>query len=456
MGGAPTIAAISTPLGTGGIGIIRISGPDALTVAGRIFIANSSKSISEMLGYTSVLGKIYENGSALDDAICQIFRAPKSYTGEDVAELSCHGGLWLLKTILRLCFENGAQPASPGEFTKRAFLNGKLDLTQAEAVMDLISAKGQSAAKAAFSARKGKLSTDINEIVEELTAQSAHLAAWADFPEEDLEELDIPKLAAVIDGCIQKIDALLKTYDSGRISREGVSTAIIGKPNVGKSTLMNLLAGEERSIVTDIPGTTRDVVEDNVRLGNFVLRLADTAGIRETLDPVELEGVARSRSQMLVAELVLAVFDSADSLSGEDIALLEQLEGKPCIAVINKIDLPGKLDAALIKSKLRHVVAISAKTGEGRRKLEKAVTDILGFSKLDASAGIVANERQRLCLQNANDSLNQAMTALTRGNMLDAVNVCIDFALDELLSLTGKRVSDHVINEVFSKFCVGK
>lgn len=450
-----TAAAIATPHGAGGIGIIRISGPDAFAVAGRLFRANSGAEITNMRGYTSALGRVYENDEPVDDAICTVFRAPKSYTGEDVAEVSCHGGIWLLQKVLRLCIENGARLAEPGEFTKRAFLNGKINLSQAEAVMDLISAHGQSAAKAALSARDGAVSKQVNEIACALISQSAHLAAWADFPDEDLEKLDQNALEDTLSKAAINIDTLLGTYDTARILREGISTAIVGRPNVGKSTLMNLLAGEERSIVTDIPGTTRDVVTDTVSLGEFTLHLADTAGIRDTDDLVEKAGVDRSVKQMHTAELILAVFDSADVLSNDDRGLLNVLENRPCVAVVNKTDLGQKLDICEIEEKIPRVVKVSAKHGHGREELEQAVIELLGLTNLDTSAAMLQNERQRQCLINAKDTICDAKTALNSG-MLDGVGACVDYALDALLELTGERASDRVVDEVFAKFCVGK
>ncbi len=450
-----TIAAISTPLGVGGIGIIRISGPGAFDVAGRVFRANNDKNIEKMQGYTSALGRVYDGDTPLDDAICSVFRGPKSYTGENVVELSCHGGIWILKRALRLVLENGALPANAGEFTKRAFLNGKLNLTQAEAVMDLISAQGSSAAKSALSARDGAISVKVKQAADLLIGQSAHLAAWSDFPDEDLEKLDITLLVGVIDTAEKSITTLLATFEAGKILREGIATVIVGKPNVGKSTLMNLLAGDERSIVTDVAGTTRDVIEDTVRLGDFVLRLADTAGIRDTIDPVEQAGVSRSRGKIQTAELILAVFDSSDEIDNDDMNLLKELEGKPCIAVINKIDLPKKLDISTIQQSIKCFVEISAKGGSGLSELEAAVTTLLGLSSIDTSSAIITNERQRLCLVKAQNSLKDAKTAI-EANMLDAATVCIDYAIDELLALTGERASERVVDEVFAKFCVGK
>lgn len=450
-----TVAAISTPYGAGGIGIVRISGPAAFMVAGKIFRANNGCDIGKMRGYTSALGRVYESGEPFDDAILQVFRAPLSYTGEDVAEISCHGGTWILRNVLRICVQNGAEAAPPGEFTKRAYLNGKLSLTQAEAVMELISAQGRSAAKAALSARDGSLSNEINEVAKELIGQSAQLAAWADFPDEDLQELNRDALMKSIVNAEEEITRLLKTCDTGRILREGISAAIVGKPNVGKSTLMNLLLKDERSIVTDMPGTTRDVVEDSVMLGGMLLRLADTAGIRDTHDPAEQAGVERSRKKIDTAELIFAVFDSSDVLTREDEELIKTLADKPCVAVINKVDLPQKLDNTKIVSNIPRVVQISAKNDEGINELETQAAEILEVTKLDPTAAIVWNERQRLCLKNAHDSLCDAKNALV-SDMLDAANVCIDCALDELLTLTGERASDRVVDEVFSKFCVGK
>lgn len=451
-----TIAAIATPMGSGGIGVVRMSGPDAFAIVGRIFRGNGGKAPCEMAGYSGRLGRVFDGNGDIDDAICFVYRGPRSYTGEDVVELSSHGGVWAVQAVLRLCLDNGAVAAAPGEFTKRAFLNGKLNLSQAEAVMDLIGAQGQSAMRAALAARDGALSTKIAKIVENLLAQSAHLAAWADYPEEEIETVDSGELLTALQGANTQIDVLLATYDQGKILREGVATAIIGKPNVGKSTLMNLLAGQQRSIVTDIPGTTRDIVEDSVRLGDCVLRLADTAGIRATDDPVESVGVARAKAQMETAQLILAVFDSSDLLDEQDLQLLELLADRTCIAVINKTDLTQWLDIDAIRRKIPRLVRLSAQSGEGRDELELLVLEVLGLNELDPSAAIVANERQRHCLLEARQSLGEAVAALEAMMTMDAVNVCIDYALDALLSLTGQRASDKVVDEVFARFCVGK
>lgn len=451
-----TIAAIATPLGTGGIGVVRLSGTEAISITKQLFRSNSGRDLAAAAGYTGMLGRVFDGEGDLDDCIATVFRCPRSYTGEDVVELSCHGGVWVIQAVLRLCLQNGAVAAGPGEFTKRAFLNGKLALSQAEAVMDLIGAQGDAAMRAALSARDGRLSTETGRIVETLVAQSAHLAAWADYPEEDIEAVDSGELAAALDSAVGEMGRLLATWDRGRILREGVATAIVGRPNVGKSTLMNLLSGGERSIVTDIPGTTRDIVEESVRLGDFVLRLADTAGIRETSDPVERIGVDRAKEQLETAGLILAVFDSGDALTAADRALLELLRDRPCIAVINKIDLPPMLDVAAVEACIPRTVTLSAKSGRGKAELEAQVSALLGMEHFDPAAPMVASERQRQCLETARTAVEEAAAVLRSGMTLDAVNVSIDFALDALLTLTGSKASEAVVDAVFSRFCVGK
>ena len=290
-----TIAAISTPLGTGGVGVIRISGPDAIRTAEAVFSPAGGQPLSASHGYTAHYGRLRDREGEFDEAVATVFRAPRSYTGEDVVELSCHGGLYLVQRTLRAVLDHGASLAGPGEFTKRAYLNGKLSLAQAESVMDLIGAAGRQSAQAALAGRDGALSHKIDGIAAELVDQAAHLAAWNDYPDEDMESVTPEPLAAALRSSLRECQALLDGYDTGRILREGVDTAIIGRPNVGKSTLMNLLAGTQKSIVTAIPGTTRDVVEETVLAGEIVLRLADTAGIRDTDDPVEQAGVQLAR-----------------------------------------------------------------------------------------------------------------------------------------------------------------
>lgn len=451
-----TIAAISTPNGAGGMGVIRISGENALAVAESVFSSVSGKKISEMKGYTASFGKIMDDDEMIDEAVALVFRAPHSYTGEDVVEISCHGGMYVTRRVLRAVISHGAAPAGPGEFTKRAFLNGKMGLTEAESVMDIISANGEQSARAALGIKEGRLRRKIDEVRTQLITQAAHLAAWADYPEDEIPEVDETELKAALYDSAEKLSALLKTYDAGKLMREGVDTVIAGKPNVGKSTLMNLLSGCERSIVTNIPGTTRDIIEETVILGGIPLRLSDTAGIRTTDDPVESIGVSRARDRLLSAGLVFAVFDASIPLTDDDRELISLLENAPAVAVINKTDLDVKIDDAFIRERIKHVVSISAKNGSGISELEAQVSQIVGTSGLDTTQGILATERQKADAQKALTLIEEARLALDAGVTLDAVTVVIEDAIDSLLELTGERVTEAVVDKVFSQFCVGK
>lgn len=451
-----TIAAIATPNASGGIGAIRISGDDAIAVADKVFKAVSGRKLCEIKGYTALFGHIYENESAVDECVALVFRAPKSYTGEDVVELSCHGGLFVTQKVLRTVFAAGALPAEPGEFTKRAFLNGKIDLAQAESVMNIISAHGQQALNAAANTLDGKLSEKIAGIAASLTNVAAGIAVWTDDPDEDVPQAHEENVYEVVKNALSELNKLIKNFDSGKAVTQGVPTAICGHPNVGKSTLMNQLAGYDKSIVTDIAGTTRDVVEETVRLGDIVLHLADTAGIHESDDIVESIGIDRTMKKLDSASLVLAVFDSSQPLDSNDIDLLERCRGRKAVAIINKTDLGINTDIEKIKEYIVDTVFISAANGDGIEDLKAVIEKLLGTAEFDTSAGILANERQYACCTAAADSLNEALTGLEIGVTLDAVNVSIDYATEKLLELTGEKAREAVVNEVFSKFCVGK
>lgn len=454
-----TIAAVSTPRAAGGIAVIRISGGDALAVADRVFRTRSpSLPPSQMAGYSCAYGVIADGDEIIDDGLVTVFRAPKSYTGEDVVEISCHGGVFVTEQVLRLIMKNGAVPAEAGEFTKRAFLSGKMSLTQAEAVMDVISAGGRAELRCASALREGALFRRIKSVSEGVLGLLGSLAAWVDYPEDDIPAVDESQIESVLKNALAELRSLLKNYDSGRILRQGVDTAIVGKPNVGKSTLMNLLAGCERSIVTDIAGTTRDIVEESVRLGDVVLRLSDTAGIRGTADAVESVGVRLAQKKLDTAELILAVFDGSAPLSDEDIAVAEGCRGKRAVAVVNKADLPRQLDFTQIADCFGTAVEISAKCdgGAGTEKLAAAAARLLKTAELSPEAGILANERQRACAERAAAAFGEALSALGGGATLDAVTVLIDDGENALLELTGERASEAVANEVFSHFCVGK
>lgn len=454
-----TIAAIATPLAVGGVSMIRISGDQAFAVADKVFAAASQKPLCEMKGYTAAYGGFYnEKHEQIDDGIALVCRGPKSYTGEDVVELSCHGGILITREILRLVLENGARLAEPGEFSKRAFLNGKMNLTQAESIMDLIGSKNAQAMKSAKAQMDGALFRRIQNVKQNLIEIAAHLAAWVDYPEEDIELLEEDSLQTSLSGARQTVEQLLKTYDTGKILREGVETAIVGKPNVGKSTLMNLLSGCEKSIVTDIAGTTRDVVEESVNLGNVVLRLADTAGIRQTEDIVEQYGVNLALKRIETAGLVLVVFDYSMGLTDEDNRLMKAIEDSevPVIAVINKTDLPKQLNEEEIKNHFKHIVYTSENDTDSINRLSNEIESLLHLMDIDTASGMIANERQRICTLKARDCLKEAEETLAMGFTLDAVTVLIDSAIEALLELTGERVTEEVVNQVFHRFCVGK
>lgn len=454
--GEKTITAISTAQGEGGIGVIRISGEKAFEIADKVFKSINSKKICEMKGYTASFGKIFHNDEEIDEAVALVFKAPHSYTGEDVVELSCHGGIYITKQVLRAVLDAGATPAQAGEFTKRAFLNGKIDLTEAEAVIDIISAKSKSAARVALSVKEGALRKKITKVKDDLLTLVAHLSAWADYPEEDIADVTDDMIFDVCNNGIKVLEKLLNTYDSGQAVKQGIDTVIAGRPNVGKSTLMNLLSGYEKSIVTDIPGTTRDIVEDTVLVGDVILRLSDTAGLRDTDDTVEKIGVDRAKQRLQQCGLLLAVFDNSRELDEDDINLLEMAKDVPSIAIINKTDLEQKIDINYIQEKINKIIYISAVSGEGKEEIVKAVEEIAGTVNLNPSEGILSNERQRVAVSNALNSVREAKSALEMGMTFDAVTVSLEDAISELLELTGEKTSDEVIDRVFHNFCVGK
>ena len=451
-----TIAAISTGQAAGGIGIVRISGENALNIADRIFKSVSGLKLNELSGYRAALGTVFLEEKPVDEAIATVFRAPKSYTGEDVVELSCHGGLYVTRQVLRAALSAGAVAAEPGEFTKRAFLNSKMDLTKAEAVMSIISAQGEQAKAAALGTLDGLLYRKISGVSGELKGLAASLAAWVDYPDEEIEDLPDDKILSVLENAASSLSDLIARFDSGRAVLEGVDTAIVGKPNVGKSTLMNLLTGTEKSIVTEIAGTTRDIVEETAVVGGVVLRLCDTAGLRETDDKVESIGVARAKQKLETATLILAVFDASAPLEEQDKALFPLCKEKHAIAIVNKTDLPTKLDTKILDTVFNKVVYISAKENNGLQSLEQAIAEVLGTAAFDSSAATLMNERQLACCSAALDAVKEAHDALSSGVTRDAVQVCVDSAIESLDTLTGERATESVVNEIFSRFCVGK
>ena len=451
-----TIAAISTAQGQGGIGVIRVSGEQAFTIVDKIFKSVSGKKIMDIKGYTALFGHIYNNEEVLDEAVVLKYVAPKSFTGENVVEISCHGGMYITKEVLNAVIMAGASLAEPGEFTKRAYLNGKMDLTEAESVMDIISAKSKSAARAALFVKDGALFKKSQQVKQLLLDKAAHLSAWADYPEEDIPEVSEDSIMEAIEEGISILEKLLSTYDMGQVVKEGIDTVIAGRPNAGKSTLMNLLVGREKSIVTNIAGTTRDVVEDTVLVGNVMLKLSDTAGIRDTDNEIEKIGVQKTFDKINGAGLVVALFDNNEELNSEDIDLINKIKDMPCIAVINKIDLEDKVDKKYITDNIENVVYISAKQQDNIDELKNMIEKIAGTEDFDPSAGIIANERQRNAIRNAVNSLYEAKESLAMGMTMDAITVSLQETIDYLLELTGEKAGEEIVDSVFHNFCVGK
>ena len=452
-----TIAAIATAPGAGGIAVVRLSGPDSYAVAEKVFRpVNAAKSVRDAKGYTALYGGFVAGGSVFDNGVALFFRAPHSYTGEDVVELSCHGGTAVARILLESCIAAGAQPAGPGEYTRRALLNGKLSLTQAEAVADMIGADSRQGVALANAALEGALAGEIRTRQQQLTALQAHLTAWVDYPEEDVPALEDAQLAATLTEVETALTRLIDGYGAGAVLRQGVDCAIVGRPNAGKSTLLNLLAGFDRAIVTPVAGTTRDVVEQAVMVGDVRLNLFDTAGVRETEDIVEAEGIRRSWKKLEEAGLVLAVFDGSEPACEEDLRLAQACKGRPAIALINKEDKALAFDVTAVQDCFARVLSVSCQDPAARAGITDAVETLLHAKEIDPHAASLANQRQLSAATRARDAVQSARQAVDMGYGLDAVSVCVDDALDALYSLTGENATDAVIEQVFETFCVGK
>ena len=448
-----TISAISTAAGAAGVGIIRLSGEDSIAIAEKIFDRPLSR-----VGHGKIIFGHVKNfsGAVVDEAIALVMRAPKSYTREDVVELQCHGGSVVLREVLRLTFEAGARPAERGEFTKRAFLNGRIDLTQAQAVLDVIQAKTTAALTVAQNQLAGKTSETLKEIRRAILNSVAHIEATIDFPEDDLDAVTLAAVNENISAQIFKLNELLKNRAEGKILREGLETAIIGKPNVGKSSLLNFFAKSERAIVTDIPGTTRDSLEEFVNVGGIPLKIIDTAGIRNSGDAVEKIGIARAKDCAQRAELILALFDGSRVLDEEDEEIFKLLTERDALLVLTKIDLPPVTTAAHLAKKIpaAHVLEISLKSGAGTEKFLRAISERVGA--IDFEMSFVRDEREANLLRRAVEHLRAAQETIRLNVGSDFVSIDLRAALECLSSVTGESVAEDVLNEIFSKFCVGK
>lgn len=460
-----TIAAVSTPRGKGGVALLRVSGSEAVQIADRIFAPKNGKQLSEIPARTAVYGTIYikeANGdlTPVDDALATVFRAPASFTGEDTVEICCHGGVLLTETVLTALLAAGASPAGAGEFTKRAFLNGKIGLSSAEALADLLEAQNRQQLLLAHSGMGGKTEEKSAEIYAELRRILASVYVVIDYPDEDLADMSREEMIAGFSECLAKLKALAETYRTGHAVAEGIATVICGRPNVGKSSLYNALVGRDAAIVTDIEGTTRDLLTETVSLGTVTLRLTDTAGLRETANVVEKIGVERAKKAMETAELILAVLDANAAITNEDRAILEEAKGvgKPVVILLNKTDL-GVCAATLAecKSSCQNVVLLSAKTGEGFKELSEIVEQLFTDDSLSLeNDAILTNARQQAAVLRAIEDVERAEKALADGLPIDLCCNDAEAAMASLAELDGRAVSEDLVSEIFSHFCVGK
>lgn len=454
-----TIAAIATALSNSGISIIRISGNDALNIVNKIFKTNYSIEPNKI-----VYGKIYNNDMILDEVLVSYFKAPRSFTGEDICEINCHGGNQITREILELVLENGARLAEPGEFSKRSFLNGKMDLSQAEAVINLINAKTRTSAKIASFQLEGKLSKKIKDLREELIELLAHIEVSVDYPEYDYDEVENDHVIDILYKKINEINYLINTFEQGRIIKDGINVAILGKPNVGKSSLLNTLANYDRAIVTDIAGTTRDVVEESINIGNFVLNVADTAGIRDTEDIVEKIGVEKSLKKLDEVDFVIYMLSPENKFDEYDKNILSKIQNKGLkfVVLINKSDKNEKMifDAfmdELRKMYIENVIQISIYENNGIDDLKKYITNIFNNNDLDFEHElIITNERHRDLLKKSKEYLNDSLIEVKKGQPIDIISIYIKKAAKTLGEIIGSDVSEDVVHKIFEKFCLGK
>ncbi|MCI8546976.1 MAG: tRNA uridine-5-carboxymethylaminomethyl(34) synthesis GTPase MnmE [Clostridia bacterium] len=450
-----TIVAISTAPGIGGIGIIRMSGKDCFKVLDKIF-KPINKSVEK--GYTIKYGKILDGEETIDEVLVSYFLEPRSYTTENMCEINSHGGNIIMRKILDLCLKNGAELAEPGEFTKRAFLNGRIDLTQAEAVIDVINSKSDKEAEASINQLEGNLSKKIKEIREDLISGLADIEVSIDYPEYDEVEITNKKIIDILEKNEKKLIKLEKSFINGKILREGVKTAIIGRPNAGKSSLLNLFLNEERAIVTDIEGTTRDTIEEYMTIGGVPFKIIDTAGIRDTNDTVEKIGVKKAIDIANKSDLIIAIFDITREINDEDRNILQILKNKNSIILLNKIDLNDqKVEDKIFYEYSKNIVKISTKTQDGFEDLIKIMQKLTEMEEINIDGeNIIINSRHRALIVRAEESLKKAKETLENGMPIDVISIYIKEILEELGKITGESVTDDVISEIFSKFCLGK
>lgn len=454
-----TIAAVATSLGESGISIIRVSGKNALKIASAVFKGKNSRSLEDIKTYTMRYGHIIDkdSGEIIDEVIVSFMKGPRSFTAEDTVEINCHGGTVSTNRVLEEVIKAGARLAEPGEFTKRAFLNGRIDLSQAEAVIDIIRSKTELSMKSALAQSEGRISREIKALRQKLLGIIAHIEATVDFPEEDLEETTAQLTEEELKSVIKEIDKLLASSNEGKIIREGLDTVIVGKPNVGKSSLLNALLMEKRAIVTDIPGTTRDVIEEFISIGGVPVKIIDTAGIRQTEDVVEKIGVERSREKINEADLVILMLDASRDLDSEDLEIINYIKEKKYVVLLNKSDLNNKVKKEDIKGlNSQYILEVSAKTGEGLEKLKEAIMELFFKGQVTAKDAVITNTRHKEALIRAKESLNSGLAALKNTMAIDLASIDLRAAWASLGEITGETLEEDIIDKIFSEFCIGK
>ena len=456
-----TIAAISTATGAGGIGIIRMSGKECFNILEKIFNPIKKESIDQIKGYTMKYGHIVDSktGEKIDEVLVSYFKSPKSYTTENMCEINSHGGTVVERRILEQCLANGAELAEPGEFTKRAFLNGRIDLCEAEGIIDLINSKTESEAKASIKQLEGNLSKKINEIKEKILDIMADIEASIDYPEYDIEETTNEKAKRIIIKIKEEAEKLEKSFDTGKILKDGIKTAIIGKPNAGKSSLLNAILNEDRAIVSEIEGTTRDTIEEYINIKGITLKIIDTAGIRKTADKIEKIGVNKAISLAEDSDLIIAIFDNTRDLEEEDERILDLIKDKKAIILLNKIDVKNSNleNNDEIKSLNKPVVKISAKNNEGIEELYNTILNMFEINEIEMSDGnVITNIRHKNQITKAISALDGALNTIESKMPVDILAIYLKQTLEEISSITGDNVSQDIIDEIFAKFCLGK
>lgn len=450
-----TIVAISTAPGVGGIGIVRMSGNDCFDILSKIFVPIND---SEIKGYSIKYGKIVDEDEIVDEVLVSYFVAPKSYTTENMVEINSHGGMVIMKKILDLCLKNGATMAESGEFTKKAFMNGRIDLAQAEAVIDVINSKTEKEARASINQLEGILSKNIREIREDLIEGLANIDVSIDYPEYDVEDVTNNEILTLLNRNKIKLEKLEKSFDNGKILKEGIKTSIIGRPNAGKSSLLNLLLKEERAIVTEVEGTTRDTIEEFISVEGIPFKIIDTAGIRETDDTVEKIGVKKAIEIAKSSDLILAIFDISRELSEDDFNILNILSNKNSIIILNKIDKNiVKIDEKILEKYTNNIIKMSTLEGEGLEELFKLMLNVIKTEEISSDNELITiNSRHKELIKNAENSLEKAINTLNSGMPVDVISIYIKEILEELGKITGESVTEDVINNIFSRFCLGK